>query len=278
MDVLGQRLPKRAMEHLTEKYTSVLTIAGSDSGGCAGIQADIKTMSACGVYAASVITATTAQNTQGVMDIHPIPLPHIEAQLDAVLKDIPFSAIKIGMLHDCQVIELVLKKLTEFKCVNVVLDPVMVATSGDVLITEDAITCLKNTLNIARVITPNITETELLLKNESYKTLEDGARLLSEKFNTSVLVKGIREDKKITNAFYNNETKELTTLERPFIPTKNTHGTGCSLSSSLASYLALGHSLDESVKMATDFVHEKIALGKDKVLGKGSGPINHFGL
>jgi len=270
------------MENLKTPYNSVLTIAGSDSGGCAGIQADIKSISACGAYAASVITATTAQNTQGILDIHPIPVPHIEKQLDAVLSDIDFGAIKIGMLHSSEVIDAVTKKLSPYNFKNIILDPVMVATSGDKLIVNDAISSLKEFLPKASLITPNIHEAELLIGHAiGLNNLENSAREIGRLYHTSVLLKGGHLDShenEITDILYLHEDDEVVTIKNPWINTKNTHGTGCSLSSSIAAFLSLGHNLENAVKQGCHYINRAIAQGENKFLGKGNGPINHFGL
>ncbi|ARN71496.1 bifunctional hydroxymethylpyrimidine kinase/phosphomethylpyrimidine kinase [Nonlabens tegetincola] len=270
------------MGNLKNTYHTVLTIAGSDSGGCAGIQADIKSISACGAFAASVITATTAQNTQGVFDIHPIPIDHIEKQLDAVFTDITFQAVKIGMLHSCEVIKLISKKLQEYHAVNVVIDPVMVATSGDRLITNEALQSLKSLLPQAYLITPNSKEAELLLEQEiNPKNAQEAAQQLAEKYQTSVLLKGGHMDHapdEMVDILYNFETAQTILLKNPKVETRHTHGTGCSLSSSIATFLSKGYSLEKSVDLACQYINSAILNGKDKVLGKGNGPINHFGL
>lgn len=270
------------MENIKTSYCSVLTIAGSDSGGCAGIQADIKSISASGAYAASVITATTAQNTQGVFDIHPIPISHIEKQLDAVLSDIEFGAIKIGMLHSSEVIDAVAKKLSHYKAKNIVLDPVMVATSGDRLMVNDAISALKEFLPKASLITPNIPEAELLIGHSiELDNLESSAIEIGQLYNTSVLLKGGHLDCKeneITDILYIHKDKKVIIIKNPWIDTKNTHGTGCSLSSSIAAFLSLGHSLEDAVKKGCHYINQAIEQGKNKTLGKGNGAINHFGL
>jgi hydroxymethylpyrimidine/phosphomethylpyrimidine kinase len=270
------------MENLKTPYHSVLTIAGSDSGGCAGIQADIKSISACGAYAASVITATTAQNTQGVLDIHPIPVSHIEKQLEAVLSDMDFGAIKIGMLHSSEVIDAVAKKLKPHNFKNIVLDPVMVATSGDKLIVNEAISSLKVFLPKASLITPNIPEAELLIGHTiQLNNLENSAREIGLLYHTSVLLKGGHlnsYENKIIDTLYLYEKDEIVTIKNPWINTKNIHGTGCSLSSSIAAFLSLGYNLEYAVKKGCHYINRAIALGEDKVLGKGNGPINHFGL
>lgn len=267
------------MENINTHYKSVLTIAGSDSGGCAGIQADIKSISACGAFAASVITATTAQNTQGVFDIHPIPTEHIEKQLDAVLSDIEFDAIKIGMLHSCDVINVVKRKLKEYTSKNIILDPVMVATSGDTLITKDAINCLQKFLPEVLLITPNIPEAELLLgeKIES-NSMEDAATSIGQKYTTSVLLKGghLNNTQDVVDILYIQDTKKVVPFVNTFVDTKNTHGTGCSLSSSIASFIALEYNLEKAVEKACSYVNSAIKSGKHKLLGKGNGPIDHF--
>ncbi|WP_245532618.1 bifunctional hydroxymethylpyrimidine kinase/phosphomethylpyrimidine kinase [Bernardetia litoralis] len=259
-----------------------MTIAGSDSGGGAGIQADIKSISACGAYAASVITATTAQNTQGVYDIHAIPIAHLEKQLEVVLDDIHFDAVKIGMLHSCEVIKAVASKLTKHGVKNIVLDPVMVATSGDKLITDNAIDCLKNLLTQARLITPNISEAELLIGHSvNSNNFEDSAKEIGRKYDTSVLLKGGHLEAKegmMLDVLFNIETERTHKIHNLKIDTNNTHGTGCSLSSSIATFLCLGFGLEIAVEKGCEYVNQAINKGKNMVLGKGNSPINHFGL
>lgn len=270
------------MEDIKTPYNSVLSIAGSDSGGCAGIQADIKSISACGAYAATVITATTAQNTKGVTDIHAIPISHIEKQLDAVLSDIQFGAVKIGMLHSCEVIKVVQEKLSEYGLKNIVLDPVMVTTSGHKLITDDAIECLKNFLPKVGLITPNIPEAELLIGQKiTSDNMNVMAKKIGQQFQTSVLLKGGHVNdttNTMTDVFYVFETGEVSVITNPRIDTNNTHGTGCSLSSSIAAFLSLGESMDSAIKKGCNYVNQAIASGQHKTLGHGNGPINHFGL
>jgi hydroxymethylpyrimidine/phosphomethylpyrimidine kinase len=270
------------MESLITPYNSVLTIAGSDSGGCAGIQADIKSISACGAYAASVITATTAQNTKGVTDIHAIPIAHLEKQCDAVFSDIDFSAVKIGMLHSCEVIDLISSKLSQYNCSNIVIDPVMVATSGDPLINDQAIESLKTLLPKADLITPNRKEAELLIGHSiDENNAELTAKDIALKFKTSVLLKGGHIDEsqaKVLDVLYNFKTDKTLLIENPRVNTNNTHGTGCSLSSSIAAQLANGNDLERAVKQACDYINGAIQQGKNKRLGKGKGPINHFNL
>jgi len=270
------------MENIKSPYKSVLSIAGSDSGGCAGIQADIKSISACGAYAATVITATTAQNTIGVTDIHAIPISHIEMQLEAVLSDIQFGAVKIGMLHSCEVIKVVQEKLSAYDLKNIVLDPVMVTTSGHKLITDKAITCLKKLLPNVSLVTPNIPEAELLIGEKiSLNAMESTAKKIGVLFQTSVLLKGghLESDSDdMTDVFYVHETGEVQTIKNPRIATNNTHGTGCSLSSSIAAYLSLGMPMDRAIQKGCAYVNSAIQEGQHMILGSGNGPINHFGL
>ena len=260
-------------------YNTVLTIAGSDSGGCAGIQADIKSISANGGYAASVVTATTAQNTQGVTDIHAIPIPHVKAQLEAVLSDINFDAIKIGMLHSAEVIEAVQSTLKKYAIKNIVLDPVMVATSGHNLISDEAIERLKIFLPHVSLITPNIPEAEILIAHSiNIKNLETTAKELGEKYQVSVLLKGghLKFTDTMNDALYNHRSGKVILIQNKAIKTQNTHGTGCTLSSAIATYLAKDQDLESAAKKACHYLNKAIDAGKDKVLGKGHGPVNHF--
>lgn len=269
------------MENMSTPYQAVLTIAGSDSGGGAGIQADIKSISANGGYAASVITATTAQNTQEVTDIHPIPVPHIIKQLEAVFDDIAFGAVKIGMLHSSEVIEAVQSTLEKYQVTNIVLDPVMIATSGDKLITNNAINSLKVFLPKVTLITPNIPEAELLVGHSiNLKNQEDSAKELGEMYQVSVLLKGghLEFTDTMTDVLYNHKSKETLIIHNKAIDTINTHGTGCSLSSSIATYMCLGFNLEDATVKGCNYLNEAIEKGKDKMLGKGHGPVNHFGL
>lgn len=270
------------MESIKTAYKSVLTIAGSDSGGCAGIQADIKSISACGAFAASVITATTAQNTQGVFDIHPIPIDHLRKQLIAVLEDIAFGAIKIGMLHSCEVISEVRAQLSHYQNANIVIDPVMVATSGDQLIDDDAVECLSDFLPDARLITPNTSEAELLIGHTiDHRNAEATAREIGERYRTSVLLKGghlLVSSEEVVDFLYVRDTGRIHRIANARVDTNNTHGTGCSLSSAIAAFLSLGQDLETAVKSGCRYVNKAITEGQNKVLGKGNGPINHFGL
>ncbi len=262
------------------KYRRVLTIAGSDSGGGAGIQADIKAISACGCFATSAITAITAQNTLGVRDIHPVPENILASQISAVLEDIGTDAVKIGMLHSSEVIKVVAEMLKKFAIKNVVLDPVMVATSGDKLLQDEAIASLQRDLiPMARIITPNIPEAEILLdkKITNQEQLPDFATELSEKFGVSVLLKaGHLQDDELVDVFYDFEKRKVNLLKSKRLFTKNTHGTGCTLSSALAAFLAQGYSLGETVSLAKDYIHNAIEVGAGYSIGDGHGPVHHF--
>lgn len=257
----------------------VLTIAGSDCSGGAGIQADIKTISACGCYAASAITAITVQNTLGVKKVHSIPSNIVTEQIDAVLSDIGADAIKIGMLQDSHIIMAISKCLEKYDIKNIVIDPVMVSTSGHRLIEEEAINTLENNLLYSsRVITPNIPEAEVLCgkKISKQKDLAKLAREIS-KNKTSVLLKaGHLTDNILTDIFYNVETDEIIELTSNRIDSQNTHGTGCTLSSALASYLAKGLNLNDAARQAKNYINQAILSGKDYKIGNGHGPVNHF--
>lgn len=263
-----------------EQYKRVLAIAGSDSGGGAGIQADIKAISACGCYATTAITAITAQNTLEVTDIHAIPVTNLKKQIQAVLEDIGTDSIKVGMLHNSETILAVNEMLQQFKITNTVLDPVMVANSGSKLLQTDAIETLQDALiPNTRVITPNIPEAEILLgKQLVHQTdLPEYARALGENYHVSVLLKaGHLHDHDLMDVFFNIETNDIIALPSKRIATKNTHGTGCTLSSALAAYLARGFALNDAVQKAKDYINGAIIAGTGYSTGKGHGPVNHF--
>lgn len=268
------------MERHLEIYTRVLTIAGSDSGGGAGIQADIKTFSACGCFGMSAITAITAQNTCGVTDIHGIPPATITAQIRAVLDDIGADAIKIGMLHSSEVILAVASTLSEYYSKNIILDPVMVATSGDRLIKEDAVDTLKHHLfPLAKLITPNIPEAQILTGStiNSEEDMIKAAEALGSEFSISVLLKGGHlNTENLVDVLWNFETQETELYQSPRIITQNSHGTGCTLSSAIAAYSAQGMALAEAVFHAEKYLHSAIEAGSHYTLGKGHGPVHHF--
>lgn len=254
---------------------TALTIAGSDCSGGAGIQADIKTMAANGVYAMSAITALTAQNTTGVTGIMDVTPEFLEKQLDSIFTDIWPDAVKIGMVSSVEIIKVIATKLKEYKATNIVVDPVMVATSGSKLIADDAINVLKNELfPLASVLTPNIPEAEVIsgltIKDEN--DMIAAARKISEDYKCSVLCKGGHS--------INDANDLLVNLDGSYkwfagkrINNPNTHGTGCTLSSAIASNLAKGFELETSIERAKDYISKALADMLD--LGKGSGPLNH---
>ena len=265
---------------MKKQYKRVLTIAGSDPSGGAGIQADLKTMSACGCYGMSAITAVVDENTVGVTGVHPIPVPFVQGQIRSVLDDIGADAIKIGMLHSSELILAVWETLSNYRIRDIVLDPVMVATSGDKLLQDEAIDSLKNELiPHVRVITPNIPEAEILLgeKIKGQGDLRQVVKKLSCNGTVSVLLKaGHLTGEELTDVFYNAETDEILELHSKRISTKNTHGTGCTFSSAVASYLAHGLSLNEAVKKAKEYINQSIIYGQYYEIGKGHGPVHHF--
>lgn len=267
-------------EFKIQNFPRVLTIAGSDSGGGAGIQADIKSISANGCFAASAVTAITAQNTLGVNAVEGLSIEIIEGQIDAVLSDIGADSIKIGMLHSAEVVQCVARMLRKYNIKDVVLDPVMVSTSGHRLIEESAIEVLKAELMpMARVITPNIPEAEILLGEAISKQgdLPAAARRLAEQYGVSVLLKaGHLVNDELIDIFYNHETEEVVELSARRIDTRNTHGTGCTLSSALAAQLAKGLSLTEAARAAKHYINQAIIRGARQEIGHGHGPVAHF--
>ncbi len=265
---------------MRKQYTKALTIAGSDSGGGAGIQADLKAFSANGVFGMSAITAITAQNTQGVTGIHPVPTDMIQKQIEAIMDDIGTDAVKIGMLHSSAVIRTVVKTLEKYKMGNIVVDPVMVATSGDKLLQDEAIdTLIKELLPLAKLITPNIPEAEIIL-NRKIITKEDfinAAKDLSHTGADSVLLKsGHFENDSLSDMLYIPARDELVEFYESRIITKNTHGTGCTLSSAIAAHIAQGIELKEAVKAGLEYIHNAIEKGAEYELGNGHGPVHHF--
>ena len=260
-------------------YPAVLTIAGSDSGGGAGIQADLKTFSALGCYGMSVITALTAQNTLGITGIHSIPPGFVKAQLDAVLQDIRPLAIKIGMIHSPELVAVIADALRQYPDIPVILDPVMVATSGDRLIAEETVKHLVSQLfPLSTLITPNLDEAALLA-NVPIKTVNDmqnaGKNIMQQGCNALLLKGGHLDQEELTSLLFTSdgEIESFTSIK---INTKNMHGSGCTLSSAIAAYIALGKSLQDAVALAQDYVHAAIYYGKDVTTGKGHGPLNHF--
>ncbi len=253
---------------------TALTIAGSDSCGGAGIQADIKTMTCNGVYAMSAITALTAQNTTGVSGIMEVTPDFLAAQLDAVIQDIFPDAVKTGMVSSSLLIKEIAKAIKKYSLKNIVADPVMVATSGAKLISDDAISTLKNELlPLATVITPNIPEAEVLFGNKitSKEDMETAAKEINRNLGCAVLLKGGHSLNDANDYLFDGTDGTWFTGKR--IDNPNTHGTGCTLSSAIASGLAKGLSLKESVKHAKDYISGALSAMLD--LGKGSGPMAH---
>lgn len=253
---------------------TALTIAGTDSSGGAGVQADIKTMTANGVYAMSAITALTAENTTGVQGIYEVSPAFLAQQLDSVFTDIRPDAVKIGMVSSTGLIEIIAQKLQEYAAENIVVDPVMVATSGSRLISDDAIGALKERLlPLATVLTPNIPEAEVL-SGMAIRTPDDmvaAARAISEQYHCAVLCKGGHQLNDANDLLWRDGTAKWFNGKR--IDNPNTHGTGCTLSSAIASNLAKGYDLDTSVQKAKNYISG--ALGAMLDLGRGRGPMNH---
>lgn len=255
-------------------YTA-LTIAGSDCSGGAGIQADIKTMTANRVYAMSAITALTAQNTTGVTDIMAVTPKFLAEQLDSIFTDIYPDAIKTGMVSSIELIETIADKLKQYNARNIVVDPVMVATSGSRLISEDAIETLKSKLfPLATVITPNIPEAEVLsgMEIKTQEDMEKAAETICNTLGCSVLLKGGHQLNDANDLLF-QKGKTPVWFHGKRIDNPNTHGTGCTLSSAIASNLAKGRELEEAVRLAKNYISGALADMLD--IGKGSGPMNH---
>jgi hydroxymethylpyrimidine/phosphomethylpyrimidine kinase len=256
-----------------------LTIAGSDSSGGAGIQADLKTFAALGVYGASVITALTAQNTQGVSGIHQVPADFVTGQIDAVFSDLAIGAVKIGMVAELSVIGAIAAGLAKWQPRHVVLDPVMVATSGDRLLKADAVDALRSKLiPQASLITPNLPEAAALLDEEVATTesavADQGKRLLALG-PRAVLIKGGHGQGAESTDYFVTSAGSIA-LSAPRVATKNTHGTGCSLSSAIAAGLAKGENLESAVRNAKAWISAAIAAADRFAVGHGHGPVHHF--
>lgn len=263
----------------TYRYPVALTIAGSDSGGGAGIQADIKTFSALGVYGASVITSVTAQNTLGVRGIQAISPEILQGQLDAVFEDITIDAVKIGMVHNKTAADIIVKTIDKYSPTYIILDPVMISTSGNKLLQDDAIDIIVQELfHRSTLVTPNLDEAEYLtgLKITSEKEMDQAAdKLLSLGCNAVLLKGGHFKGEQMTDILYMPEMPPVR-LSTATIETFNGHGTGCTLSSAIAAYLALGKNLPDAVRSAKEYITKAIQTGKDVKTGHGHGPLNHF--
>lgn len=276
---------------MDSKYIAVLTIAGSDCSGGAGIQADIKTISALGCYAASAITAITVQNTQGVTAVHAVPPEIVAGQIRAVMDDIKPKAVKIGMVNDAETIKAIADTLADYDIEHIVVDPVMVSTSGSKLMQDDAIKVfIEKLLPMSTLITPNIYEAEILAgkKITDEDAMNDVAGEILSKGAEAVLIKGghIEGDKKVDllyNAIRKTEARssELTMMigdsfESETVETRNTHGTGCTLSAAIASNLAMGLGINKAIDKAKYWLTSALIAGADVEIGSGHGPVNHF--
>ena len=276
---------------MDSKYIAVLTIAGSDCSGGAGIQADIKTISALGCYAASAITAVTVQNTQGVTAVHAVPPEIVAGQIRAVMDDIKPKAVKIGMVNDAETIKAIADALADYDIEHIVVDPVMVSTSGSKLMQDDAIKVfIEKLLPMSTLITPNTYEAEILAgkKITDEDAMNDVAGEILSKGAEAVLIKGghIEGDKKVDllyNAIRKTEARssEITMMigdsfESETVETRNTHGTGCTLSAAIASNLAMGLGINKAIDKAKYWLTSALIAGADVEIGSGHGPVNHF--
>lgn len=259
-------------------YPTCLTIAGSDSSGGAGIQADLKTMAALGVYGTSAITAVTVQNTQGVKAIQGIEPAIVQGQIEAVQEDIGPEVWKLGMLYSPEIVRVIIEMIRKYRPKQVVFDPVMVATSGDRLMQEKTLAFIEELMTEVSVITPNTDEAEILARIPvaAEKDLWTAGQLLLEKGCPAVLMKGghLKAGHTTDILFTKSDVPYL--LKETYVDTPNTHGTGCTLSSALASCLALGYDLKEAAYRAKRFVTSALKAGAPVTTGKGHGPLNHF--
>ena len=265
---------------MKRRYPTALTIAGSDSGGGAGIQADLKTFSALGVYGASAITAITAQNTVEIRAIRTLSTDIIRQQVEAVLDDITVDAIKTGMLPTPEIIETVASLIDRYALKNVIVDPVMVATSGALLSDSNIAEAFRKHLYTrAMLFTPNIPEAEALsgITIQSEADFREAANVMMEQGCRAVLIKGGHFDKdKATDILFGQGKWKSTSLELSRVESKNLHGTGCTFSSAIAAYIALGWNLENAVRDAKTYVYLAIDRGSKLTVGNGYGPVNHF--
>ncbi len=257
----------------------VLTIAGSDSGGCAGIQADIKTMSACGVFAMSAITAVTSQNTQSVTYVEELSVKSVESQIEAVITDIGIDAVKTGMLFSSNIITSISNLFKKYNVKNFVLDPVMIASSGARLLQVSASQSLiTNLVPLATIITPNIPEAEFLsgLKIDNDNQIKKACHIIREMGAKNVLIKGghLVDNDESSDTLYDGKNFIIFPAKR--VNTKNTHGTGCTYSAAITSFLAKGYPIYDAVGLAKDYISKAILSGADLKIGKGAGPVDHF--
>ena len=260
---------------MEEQMKRILTIAGSDSGGGAGIQADIKTITVLGAYGMTVVTALTAQNTIGVQGVHPVPVSFIEKQMESVLSDIGADAVKTGMLATGDVVEAVAEKLRKYRVQHLVVDPVMVATSGDPLLSRDAVEVIKSTLfPLADLVTPNLSEASLLcgFPVGSLSEMRKSAERIQKMGPRHVLIKGGHHEGEAVDLLFDGHS--FTPFAAARIRTRNTHGTGCTLSAALATFLAQGQPMKDAVALAKAFITRAISSGLN--IGAGHGPTNPY--
>ena len=260
-------------------YRCALTIAGSDSIGGAGVQADIKTMSALGVYAASAITAVTVQDTAGVYDIEDLRPETVSGQIRVVMDDIRPVAVKIGMVNNAATIHAIADALNGYDGVSVVVDPVMVSTSGCRLMQEDALQVFRSELMpLASLLTPNVPEAEILadMKISCMDDMDTAADRICREAGCDVLVKGGHLDGATKTDLLYHDGKRITTYTTKSVDTRNTHGTGCTLSSAITAHLALGYGMAEAISHAKEYLYQALLAGKDVEIGRGHGPVDHF--
>lgn len=266
---------------MKKKYTypTVLTIAGTDPSGGAGIQADLKTFSALGCYGMSVITALVAQNTTGVWAIHNIPPDFVQQQLDAVMEDVRPDTIKIGMVHTSQLVEIIAATLKKYPDIPVVFDPVMVATSGDKLIEDATIEVIVSQLfPLVTLITPNMDEASLLagMPIETVAQMQQAGNIISRTGCKAILMKGGHLKTEQLTSILMDRNGIVNTYVSDKVDTNNVHGSGCTLSSAIASYMARGEELQNAVALAQEYINGAIYHGRDVLIGNGNGPLNHF--
>ncbi|MCH7413944.1 bifunctional hydroxymethylpyrimidine kinase/phosphomethylpyrimidine kinase [Belliella sp. R4-6] len=262
-----------------KEYIPVLSIAGSDSSGGAGIQADLKTFAALGCYGMTVITATTAQNTKGVTAIHSIPPAHIKEQLLAIMDDIKPKAIKIGMLDRPEVVDVLVGILIDFPDIPIVFDPVMVSTSGFKLIQDETIKAIREKLfPLVSLLTPNMDETSILFGKEvnDIESMKAAGASLLQELPEAILIKGGHLKESVIHDLLYSKSNGLKIFKSEKITSQNVHGTGCSLSAAIAVGLALGKDMENAVCFGRDYVNKAIFYGKDVKTGNGNGPLNHF--
>lgn len=261
-------------------YNRCLTIAGSDSGGGAGIQADLKTFGALGCFGMTAITALTAQNTTGVTAIEAVGPEFVAEQIQAVLTDIGVDAVKIGMLFSSEIVQAVADGLKRFKVRRIVLDPVMVAQSGDKLLQQDAIDAIKtNLMPLAAVVTPNIPEASVMVGKhlEKKADIRHAAKQLAENGCRAVLIKaGHLKGKRSTDLLYLSDDNRFVEIDGPRINTVNNHGTGCTLSSAITAYLARGEGLEKAIQKAKTYIQGALKAGALFQIGQGHGPVHHY--